>query len=1058
MLPLPLAALLQPELTQIGRLAARSPLESYEDSAAAAAKSASSPWRRSLDGDWQFRLIDAPETATGSWHKSTAVPAKWRSIKVPGVWTRQNTKSLPHYTNVNMPFRLNYPDVPTTNPTGLYRRTFSVPKAWNNRDVVVHLGGFESVALVWCNGAFVGMGKDSRLPSEFDLTPHLRAGDNLLAIMVVRWSDATWIEDQDQWFHGGLHRSVYIEARAKTHIFDLKVEADFNPADGSGTLGFNAEVKGSAVNWVVRARLETGAGKLIAVMDDAPVAQFDTHSTKSGQHVQAYTFRGPNAVGGAQLAKVLPWSAESPTLYRLVTELVNPLGQVTEAQITPVGFKRVEIKDRRLLINGKPIVILGVNRHDHDPDNGKTISREAMRAELILMKQHNINAVRCSHYPNDHQLLELASELGLYVLDEANVESHARFSSLSSDRRYQKPIFERVMRMVLRDKNFPAVIGWSLGNEAGHGPAHDAAAAWARHYDPSRYVHYECPSFNRFRDRGDKGPTAKARGHICKPATAVQRATTDVVCPMYPEIWQIRAWAQWAEQTQLDDRPLIMCEFSHAMGNSNGSLVEYVDAFFAEPALGGGFVWDWRDQGLRETASNGREYWAYGSHYGHEIHDSAFCCNGLVDADNVPHPALREYQWACRPITFALAGNKAVTVTNRRHFVASDDLLLSWAVQKNGVVTESGVLDVSVPPGASRKVAVPFSGRLTAGSEWHLLCEARLRAATPWAPKGHRVAHEQHQLAIASAARQALPVLPAPRKKPASSARVKSLQLEGVQIEVVDSAIAKVSVHGQDVIYGDITACLWRSPTDNDGSAESGRAGHPSKRTDWVALGLHELSVQNQQLTVAGAAPGVVNGKVLRFDRQLVNKAGEVATHRSVWSPVADGVRIDEVITVPRSWSDLPRVGVRFEVAAELERLQWFGLGPDESYPDRKSAQTVGQWQQTVSQQYHPYVTPQEHGAHEETRCFALTNRAGAGLFVELPEKLSFTARHSFDADLDVATTLADLNVRQRTEVHIDAAMRGLGTDACGPDALPAYRVAAGIHRFSWLLKFSEQS
>jgi len=1049
MLPLPWATLLQPELTQINRLAIHSPLESFASSAAAIKIGATSPWRRSLDGEWQFKLVDAPTAAPGNWHQSSARTTKWRSIKVPGVWTRQNTSSPPHYTNVNMPFRLNYPAVPEANPTGLYRRKFSLPRAWSKRDVIVHLGGFESVALVWCNGAFVGMGKDSRLPSEFDLTPHLVARDNLLAVMVVRWSDATWIEDQDQWFHGGLHRRVYIEARAKTRVFDLTVVADFNPIDGSGALRYKAAIEGPADDWQVRARLETADGRRVSTFADAPVSQFDLQSARSGQHLQAYTFRGPQALGEIELANVAPWSAESPALYRLITELVNPLGQVTEAQVTQVGFKRVEVKGRRLLINGEPVVLLGVNRHDHDPDNGKTVSRDAMRAELMLMKQHNINAVRCSHYPNDHQLLELAGELGLYVLDEANVESHARFNSLSSDRRYQLPIFERVMRMLLRDKNFPAVIGWSLGNEAGHGPAHDAAAAWARHFDPGRYVHYECPSFGRFRDRGDKGPTRQALARICKPPTAVQRATTDVVCPMYPEIWQIRAWAKWAEQTQLDDRPLIMCEFSHAMGNSNGSLVEYVDAFFAEPALGGGFVWDWRDQGLRETAANGREYWAYGSHYGHEIHDSAFCCNGLVDSANVPHPALREYQWACRPITFAQAGKKSVTVTNRRHFVASDDLELSWALQKNGVVVESGLLDVVVPPGVSRKVAVPFKARLTAGSEWHLLFAARLLAATPWAPKGHRVAHEQLELAGAVGA---LPELPAPRKNAVSSNNPTQVQLGVAQIDFVDGAVANVRAHGRDLICSDINASLWRSPTDNDGSAESGRAGSPSKRTDWVALGLHDLSVQNQQLTIAAAA----KSKVLRFDRQLVNNAGDMATHRSVWRLAPDGVRVDEIIRVPKAWSDLPRVGVRFEVAEEFEQLTWFGLGPDESYPDRKSAQTVGQWQQTVSAQYHPYVTPQEHGAHVETRCFSLTNKAGAGLLVELPEKLSFTARHSFDADLDVATTLADLNVRKRTEVHIDAAMRGLGTDACGPDTLPAYRIAAGVHRFSWLLKFLE--
>ena len=1048
MLPFPLAMLLQPELTQIGRLPARSPLNVHANAVAASGSSAA-PWRQSLDGQWSFKLVDRPDVAPKNWLKPTASISKWRDITVPGVWTRQNTASLPHYTNVNMPFRLNYPEVPTDNPTGLYRRTFSTPKSWNNRNVIIHLGGFESVALVWCNGAFVGMGKDSRLPSEFDLTPHLASGDNTLAIMVIRWSDATWIEDQDQWFHGGLHRSVYLEARAKTHVFDLTVVADFNPVDGAGTLSYNAHIEGPATDWSVQARLETADGKRVREFDAAEVAQFDTHGERSGQHLQAYTFRGPSAVGTITVPNVSPWSAESPTLYRLVTELVNPLGQVTEAQATSVGFKRVEIKNRRLLINGEPIVILGVNRHDHDPDNGKTISRESMRAELVLMKQHNINAVRCSHYPNDHQLLELASELGLYVLDEANVESHARFGSLSNDRRYQTPIIERVMRMMLRDKNFPAVIGWSLGNEAGHGPAHDAAAAWARHQDPTRYVHYECPSFGRFRDRGDVGPTVKARAHICKPPTLIQRATTDVVCPMYAEIWQIRAWAQWAEKTKLDDRPLILCEYSHAMGNSNGSLVDYVDAFFAEPALGGGFVWDWRDQGLRETASNGREYWAYGSHYGHDIHDSAFCCNGLVDSDNVPHPALREYQWACRPLTFALTGKKSVVVSNRRHFASNNDLLMSWALQKNGVTVESGTLEAVIAAGASRKLAVPYTTKLNKTDEFHLLFEARLKTMTSWAAADHRVAHDQYALNTPAVK---LPALKAPAKKTSSSAGVDRIEMGAARLDVQQGAITAVYLGGEQVISGDVSASLWRSPTDNDGSAESGRAGTPSKRTDWVNLGLHELSVQNQQLTIVEGP----TTKVLRFDRQVISPTGVAASHRSLWTLDADGARIDEVIGIPREWADLPRVGVRFEVTEAFETLDWLGLGPDESYPDRCGAQTVGHWRQSVSDQYHPYVTPQEHGAHEQTRHFALTNSAGRGLRIELPEKLSFTARHSFDADLDVATTLADLNVRKGTEVHIDVAMRGLGTDACGPDALPAYRVPAGTHRFSWFMKWVE--
>lgn len=1053
MLPLPLSSLLSPELTQIGRLPARSPLLPYPDEAKARSNSAKSPWRMSLDGTWQFQLITRPEAAPSSWIK-TQVPRKgWREIQVPGVWTRQATGDLPHYTNVVMPHALNYPETPDENPTGLYRKTFSLPVKWRKRQVIVHLGGFESVALVWCNGAFVGMGKDSRLPSEFDLTPHLNlSGDNLLAVMVMRWSDTTWIEDQDHWFHGGLHRSVHLEARAPTHLQDLTLTADYDPATGSGELSFVAQVSGPASGWHVEASLETQEGKWVADLEPAAVAQFNHAGSKVEQVVQSHRYSGPNAEGKLVLPKVQPWSAESPTLYQLVLRLVDALGRVAEVHSTRVGFKRVSIQDRRLLINGEPVIILGVNRHDHDPDNGKTISRESMRAELVLMKQHNINAVRCSHYPNDHQLLELCDELGLYVLDEANVESHGRYRSVSADSRYQGPILERVMRMVLRDKNFACIIGWSLGNEAGHGPTHDAAAAWIRHQDPSRYVHYECPSFSRFYV-GDPNLGRDAKGRkqhlakLCRPPTPIQRATTDVVCPMYPQIWQIQAWAEWAEQTKLDDRPLILCEYSHAMGNSNGSLASYVDAFFEYPALGGGFVWDWRDQGLRETTVDGQEFWAHGSHYGQAVHDAAFCCNGLVGPDLEPHPALSEYRWACRPVTFQRLSARKVQVLNRRHFTGVDDLVFTWALQKDGVAVERGKLKLKLKPGQKKTLELTYKTTLDAQHEWHLLLEGTLLKANNWAAAGHCVT--QDQLILREPKRKLeKTVVPTHRAQSESKRRVEV----GPACLTLDSAgIHSLSLGGVDLIDGGVATTLWRPPTDNDGVADESQPEDASKRSHWLALGLDRLEAGDTQTTVI-EKPGLVQ---VRCDRKLVSPTGLHATHRSLWSLSEEGVRVDETMLLPKAWVDVPRVGVQFRVpaASELQQLRWFGLGPDESYPDRLSAQTVGLWQQSVSDQYHHYITPQEHGAHTNTRWFELTNAEGDGIRIEFPQPLSFAARHTFDEDLTNAVTTPQLTHRADIEVHIDVAMRGLGTGACGPDALPEFQIAAGPHRFTWLLR-----
>lgn len=1050
MLPLPLKTLLGPELTQIGRLPARSPLTPFPDEASALNPARSSKWQRSLDGEWRFKLVPSATQAPKDWHLPKTRTDQWRGIQVPGVWTRQNTGDQPHYTNWIMPFALNYPEVPERNPTGLYRRSIEIPATWQRRQTILHIGGAESIVLVWCNGAFVGMGKDSRLPSEFDLTEHLSRGTNTLALMVMRWSDATWIEDQDHWFHGGIHRSVFLESRGAVHVQDLTVTADFDPQTGAGALRYAAWIAGDARGCYMQAYLRTSAGGRVGGFAQAYVDQYDPTGLQAEQIGPTHHFKGPYAEAALSLPAVDPWSAESPVLYELVTTLCDQRGRIIQVQVTPVGFRRVEMKDRRLCINGRSIVILGVNRHDHDPDNGKTVSREEMRAELVMMKQHNINAIRCSHYPNDHALLELASELGLYVLDEANVESHGRYRSVARDSRAQWPIMERTVRMVMRDKNFPCVIGWSLGNEAGHGPTHDAAAAWARHQDPTRFVHYECPSFGRFLTLGvgetDARGVAKLKERFLRPPSAVQRAATDIVCPMYPEIWQIEAWASWAEQTKLDDRPLIMCEFSHAMGNSNGSLTEYVDAFFAYPALGGGFVWDWRDQGLRETDAQGNEYWAYGSHFGQALHDSAFCCNGLVGPDREAHPALREYAWACRPFTVVGASAKTIVVTNRRHFEDSSDVQFRWVLQQDGRKVERGVLQARVAPGKRQTLRVNYETKLDRASEWHLMIETQLRKATPWAPQGYVIARDQLELRKPKRALES--IRPSRTTKTGKITQATHFAIGEHDVCIGRQGIESIACAEQTLIEGPIRASLWRSPTDNDGSGEGTRAHQACKRTDWVALGIDQLVCDTVGVYRSERAGSIQ----LRIDQHLRGHAGVRAEHRSLWTLTQAGMRVDEQIKLPAQWSDLARVGVRFEVPAAFEQLRWFGLGPDESYPDRLSAQTVGLWEQTVSEQYHDYVTPQEHGSHEAVRWFELLDEVGRGMRILLPNELRFTARHHFDADLDVATTKADLVRRAATEVHIDGRMRGLGTDVCGPDARPAYRIPAGVHRFTWCL------
>jgi beta-galactosidase len=1032
-LPLPLDHLFDPGLTELGRLMMRAPLEPLRDSDDPV------PRRVSLDGEWRFQLVNSPLAAPIGWLTDTTDGADWRTITVPGVWTMQDVGDPPIYCNFQMPFADPHEPgcVPNINPTGLFRTSFTFDPAWAGQDIILHIGGFESVALVWCNGVFVGMGKDSRLPSEFDLTPHLINGNNQLSIMVIKWSDATWIEDQDHWRHGGLHRSVFVEARGRTRIDDLIIVADYDAARANGALSLRAQIKGESAGLKVQARIEDTDGKPIADLAAADVQQFPHDAGTMEQLRASYVYPGHEAELTCVVANVLPWSAEAPHRYRLITELIDRDGAVIETHRTMIGFRRVDVRGRRLLVNGKAIIIFGVNRHDHHPVNGKTPNLADMRADLVAMKRHNINAVRTAHYPNDHRLLDLADELGLYVIDEANVECHARWKAVANDPRYQNAIIERVQRMILRDRNHPCIIGWSLGNEAGHGPAHDAAAAMARRLDPTRFVHYEGAVADRFMTFWDD-PSAAAQA---APSRS-ERNTTDLVCPMYPPIEFIVNWARWAEATKLDDRPLIMCEYSHAMGNSNGSISDYVDAFFAEPALGGGFVWEWRDHGLAQTDAEGRFFWAYGGHFGEKRHDGNFCCDGLVGPDGAPHPGLTEYMWAIRPVTAEwLDGNK-VRLTNRRVFTSTEDLAVRWSLLKNGAVIEGGAIDAVLAAGGTADVELPLTMVTANDADYHLNIDCVLKRDAGWADAGHLVSWDQLELSTRAPAS-----LFAEIGIVASGNDVGKQSITAGRLTVKlddEGLIERVQMDGAMIIDGDITACFWRAPTDNDGVQTLDESVMPSRMKEWQALGLDRLERSTPRVRL--------EGDILLIEREWSAGTGPKAVHRSRWTFSGRGAQIDEDISVPAEWTDIPRVGVRFEVPTGFERFAWHGLGPDESYSDRYRAQRVGNWATSVDDQYHAFAFPQEHGGHYQTQSFALTDPAGQGLHVDLPQLASVSARHHHDADLTRATTIANLVRKESIEVHIDAAMRGLGTGACGPDTLPVYRVGPGRYRFRWVI------
>jgi beta-galactosidase len=1016
-----------PELTGLRRLPATATTTAHPDDGGARLGGAG-PWTLDLGGDWPFLLVDRPEDAPAGWNDPDPSHDRlWSPIEVPGCWTMQGTGDPPRYTNVVMPFAGDPPSVPDRNPTGLYRRRFELPPGWEGRRTILRLAGIESAAAVWCNGHLMGVVTDSRLPSELDLTPAVLSGENLLAVMVVRWSAGTWVEDQDHWIHAGIHRSVHLRSAATTSLDDVRVDATLAPDLATGSLEVRASVTGPAAGWTVAATLEALDGEPIW-SGQAPVPGFDASSHLAAM-ADAYQFDGPTAVLSATVDTVRPWSTEDPARYRVLVRLHDPAGTVQEVVAVVTGFRRVEIRGAELLLNGAPVPIAGVNRHDHHPERGKVLTAAEQRDEVAAIKRAGMNAIRTAHYPPDTALLDACDELGLWVLCEANLESHARLAQLVHDRRYEPVFVERVRRMVLTHRNHPSIIGWSLGNEAGEGPAHHAAAAWVRATDPTRFVHYEGGVRSAWRR---------------DPATAGRSATTDVLCPMYPSLGDLERWAGRTE----NDAPLIMCEYSHAMGNSNGGLDRYWELIERRHGLQGGFVWDWRDQGLAASDDAGRPFWAVGGAYGDEPNDAAFCCNGLVGPDGAPHPAVEEHRWLTRPVTVELAGTGSGTVRlaihNRRWFTDLADLIATATVEVDGVDVATWPL---APPPVGPRDRVDHELELPPippGQEGHLTINWSLAAATGWAPSHHLVAWDQFPLDVE----------PPRRPRPAPSTRAPVEALPGgarcgpltARFDESSGLLADLRLDDRPLLAEGPRLSLWRAPTDNDGVSIGPGAGVAGVRPRWLALGLDALVHEpaGLELTADGGAVTVTGS------HRWHGNAGFVAVHRQRVRIDPTGViAFDEEVDLPAEITDIPRVGVGLALTAGLERLRWYGPGPWETYPDRWRA-PVGRWEGSVAEQLVAYVTPQHHGSHRATRWVELTGEDGRGIRVVL-DGLTFDASHYPVEHLTAATTLAELEPVPEIHLHLDARIRGVGTAACGPDTTEL--VGGGHHRFSWTME-----
>jgi beta-galactosidase len=1032
-----------PELIQVNRLPSRATAYPYPNPRAARANSReASPWFLSLDGEWDFHLAHRPEDVSADFiQPGFAAPAdsSWMKIPVPGNWTLHNTFDRPHYTNVQMPFPDEPPHVPEQNPTGCYRTTLELPETWRDRRIVLHFGGAESVLYVYVNGHAVGMSKDSRLPSEFDITSFVDFGrKNSICAVVVKWSDASFIEDQDQWWMGGLHREVYVYTTAPVYLADLFAVASLENDYRDGRLKFSAKVgfpSQPEEKWQIEAQLFDPQGKTVFKQPLQAVVPIGAHG--AWPRLQA-EFDAP-------VKKPLPWSAELPHLYSLIVTLKNPYGKIVESTAIRVGFRSIEVRDRMLLVNGRRVLIKGVNRHDHHETKGKALDRETLRLDALTMKRFNFNAVRTSHYPNDPHWLDLCDELGLYVIDEANLESHAYYHQVCRDRRYASAFVERAVRMVERDKNHPCIILWSLGNESGHGPNHDAMAGWIRRYDPSRPLHYE-PGV--WLQNVDQQPAKKIYD--------LGYSVTDIVCPMYPAIDTI---VQWATDKKHPDqtRPLIMCEYSHAMGNSNGSLADYWDAFEKYPGLQGGFIWEWIDHGLKQKTSDGREYWAYGGDFGDQPNDLNFVCDGLVWPDRTPHPGLYEFQHLAQPVKALKYDSRSgrLEIRNKQDFATLAWIRGEWEVKIGEKITARGKLPpLKTAPQQTEKLKLKFSlPPLQSDEEAFLNFRFFAAQKMAWCEAGHLVGWDQ--IALPGFARKTASLGRSGKTNPAPlevnrSGNALTIGNHLLQLDVsTDSArIESLKWKGHDLLVAGPQLQIWRGATDNDGIKGQNYAGRPLFK--WREQGLDRLVLK----TVSAKAVAQKDGSVVLVLEQVGSCAAseKAVRHRHTYTILPGGeILAENEFVVDREVPDLPRLGVVLSLPPSLEKLRWLGRGPFENYWDRKRAAQVDLYESTVTDQYVPYVMPQEHGNHTDVRWLSLEG-AKAGLLVRAQGLLEFTASHYTAHDLYAAHHTYDLKPRPEIILSLDHHQRGLGTASCGPDTLDRYKLSPGNYLFRYRL------
>jgi beta-galactosidase len=975
-----------------------------------------SPWYKNLNGQWRFFWVERPADAPKNFFMPGYRDDHWPLIRVPGNWEFLGY-GVPIY--VNIPYEWDRhpepPEVPHDyNPVGSYRTYFEIPESWAGRQVFLHFGAVKSAMYVWVNGEKVGYSEDGKTPSEFDITGFLRQGQNLLAIQVFRWSTGSYLECQDFWRISGIERDVHMVARPQAFMRDYFVHAGLINDYRDGSFGLDVEIVSP------RSKKNGPMDLDVRLYDpaDAEVLSFTREVKVPAQSKLVLNFRDT-------LPAVHPWSAEIPDLYRLTLTLRERNGPVMESLSCHVGFRTSEIKDGLFLFNGRPVHLKGVNRHEHDPVTAHVVSSETMVRDIELMKQNNINTVRTSHYPNDPLWYELCNIYGLYVIDEANIESHGMGynpdRTLGNNPLFMNAHLARVQAMVERDKNHPCIIFWSMGNEAGDGVNFDTCYNWIKRRDPSRPVHYE---------------------------RALQGRNSDLYCPMYETIDYLEEYA-----SQPREKPLIQCEYAHAMGNSTGNLQEYWDVIEKHRQLQGASIWDWVDQGIQQTDDRGRTYYAYGGDFGPPgtPSDSNFCINGLVLPDRTPHPALHEVKKVYQYVDFIPVSPESgrIRVRNKYDFLSLDHVDIYWTLVAGERTLASGILEKpDIPPGGEKEYDLLLPDIIPeSGVEYFLNFSARTRARDQLGQAGREMATAQFQLPIHQ---EIVAIPPRGTLEVVWSNDRRKIEITGVDLyilmDTLSGTIESFRYEGTELLTRGPLPNFWRAPVDNDFGNRMHLRCAPWKQAS------KERAVEHFRVSQPGRSQ--VNVEVT----YLLEGAG--ARQVTKYRILGTGDIIIEARIDPgqASLPELPRFGVNVRMPAAFNHVKWYGRGPFENYWDRHTSAFVGVYEEETGRMMFPYIRPQESGTRTDVRWALLTDDDGKGLLICGMPVFSFSALPYSIDDLDHTEShhrhTVDLVEKDFTDLNIDLRQMGVGgDDSWGALPLSKYRLPSGKYEFSFRIR-----